>query len=86
MQMYRRNAQFQIERPPLFCFIIVGSSAYLAGRRRPAHHDDLRQCATARDRDRHFRTTPATFIKMPIVGMFHTSERISGKFAVYSIA
>jgi hypothetical protein len=36
--------------------------------------------------DRHFRNSPATFIRMPIVGMFHTSERANGKSAIYRIA
>jgi hypothetical protein len=40
----------------------------------------------AGDRDRHFRNSPATFIRMPIVGIFHTSERANGKSAIYRIA
>jgi hypothetical protein len=36
--------------------------------------------------DPHFTNGAATFMRMPIVGMFHTSERASGKFAVYRIA
>jgi hypothetical protein len=44
-------------------------------------------CANrAGDCDRHFKNSPATIIRMPIVGMFHTSERANGKSAVYRIA
>ena len=37
-------------------------------------------------RRRHFSNGPAIFIRMPIVGTFHASERANGKFAIYSIA
>ena len=44
-------------------------------------------CANrAGDPNRHLKNSPATFIRMPIVGMFHTSERANGKSAVYRIA
>jgi len=38
------------------------------------------------DCDHHFRNSPATFIRIPIVGMFHTSERANGTSAIFRIA
>ena len=46
----------------------------------------LLQATESCDRNHHFRKSPATFIRMPIVGMFHTSERANGKSAIYRIA
>ena len=65
---------------------VIASSSSVAPLTSPAAGDPSCPDDRACDPDRHFKDNPATFIRMPAVGMVHTSERANGKSAVYRIA
>ena len=65
---------------------VIASSSSVARLPRQPWATRVARTICARDRDRHFSNRPAIIIRMPIVGMFHTSERANGKSAIYKIA